>query len=78
MKEELQNAQIDSSKIRVDGNIAGAIFVAGTVAICLIGIPWLWYLMAGALTLGGGIAMALHFVRHETTGAPWILNGRKK
>jgi hypothetical protein len=30
-----------------------------------------------AIVLGGGIAVVRHFLKHETTGAPWILPSAK-
>ena len=78
MNEDSQNPQIDASRIRVDGNIAGAIFVAGTVAICLTGIPGLGYLLLAALALGGGVALALRVHRHEVPGTSGILAGKNK
>jgi hypothetical protein len=78
MKEDIQNPQINISKIRVGGGIMGAIFTVSCMSIFLIGLPVLWYIFPAAIALGGGIALAFHFVRHESPGAPWILNGAKK
>ena len=71
-------AEINASKLPVDGNIGGIIFAASTVIIFYWGIPLLRYMFPAAVLLGCGIALLLHFVRHETTGAPWILAARKK
>jgi hypothetical protein len=78
MKDNLSHAEINAAKIPVDGNIGGMIFAASTVIIFLLGIPLLRYLFPAAIVLGCGIALILHFVRHETPGAPWLLTARKK
>jgi hypothetical protein len=48
------------------------------MAIFVIGIPAIRYVFPAAIVLGGGIALVLHFIRHETTGAPWIRSANKK
>jgi hypothetical protein len=63
MREDRDLAQINVAKIRVDGNVAGAIFAVGSVATCLVGIPALGYLFLAALVMGGGVALALHLTR---------------
>ena len=78
MKDPLSYAEINSAKIPVDGNIGGMIFAASTVIIFLLGIPLLRYLFPAAVVLGCGIALILHFVRHENPGAPWIPTTREK
>ena len=78
MRDKLSRAEINAAKIPVDGNIGGMIFAASTVIIFLLGIPLLRYLFPAAIVAGCGIAFILHFVRHETAGAPWILTGREK
>ncbi len=78
MKEDAQNPQINASKIPVSGGIAGAFCAVASMAIFLIGIPVLRYLFPGAIVLGCGVALILHFARHKTTGAPWILPATKK
>jgi hypothetical protein len=64
VRDDTQNPQINLAKIPVDGNVAGAIFVVGTVAICLTGIPGLGYPALAAVILGGGVALALRWLRH--------------
>jgi hypothetical protein len=78
MAESPQNPQINMSKIVVGGGIAGAIFTVGSMLIFLIGIPVLWYMFPPAIALGCGVALILHFIRHETPGTSWILSARKK
>ena len=78
MKEEVQNPQIDSAKIPVGGGLAGAFCALAGMLIFLIGIPVLRYLFPAAIVLGGVVALVLHFMRHKTTGAPWILSVLQK
>ena len=78
MREDNPNPQINMSKIVVGGGIAGAIFTVGSMLIFLIGIPVLRYMFPAAIALGCGVALILHFIRHETPGASWILSPRKK
>jgi len=66
------------SKITVGGGIAGAIFAVGSTVIFLTGIPVLRYIFPAAIVLGCGVALTLHFVRHEAPGAAWILPRRNK
>ena len=75
MSEEIHNPQINISKIAVGGGVAGAFFAAVSTLIFLMGIPLTRYMFPAALILGGGIALALRFVRHKTPGTPWILPG---
>ena len=77
MAEEIHNPQINISKIAVGGGVAGAFFAAVSTLIFLMGIPLVRYMFPAALILGGGIALVLHFARHKTPGAPWILPGTK-
>ncbi len=70
--------QINVSKIVAGGGIAGSMFAAISMAIFLIGIPALRYMLPAAVVLGGGFALVLHFIRHETPGASWILSATKK
>jgi hypothetical protein len=65
--------QINLSKIPVGGGIAGAIFALGSMLIFLIGIPALRYVFPAAIVFGVAVALILHFIRHETPGAAWIL-----
>jgi len=78
MREGAPAPQINLSKIPVGGGIAGAIFAIGSMAIFLTGIPVLRYIFPVAVVLGGGVALVLHFMRHETPGTSWILSGTKK
>jgi hypothetical protein len=66
------------SKIQGGGGIAGAMFAAISMMIFLIGIPALRYMLPAAVVVGCGVALILHFIRHETTGASWILPAKKK
>jgi hypothetical protein len=78
MKEDTRTLQINMAKVAVGGGIAGAIFAFGSVAIFLIGIPAIRYVFPAAIVLGCGVALVLHFIRHETTGAPWIRSATTK
>ena len=78
MKEDTRTPQINMAKIAVGGGIAGAVFAVGSMAIFLIGIPAIRYVFPAAIVLGCGVALVLHFIRHETTGAPWIRSATKK
>jgi hypothetical protein len=78
MREEPQNPQINMAKIPVDGNVAGAIFALGSVAICLTGIPVLGYLLLAAIVVGGGVSLMLRLLPHDAPGASWIRSGLKK
>jgi hypothetical protein len=78
MSEDTRTPQINSAKIPISGNVIGAIVAVGCMAIFLIGLPVLWYTFPVAVALGGGVALILHFVRPESTGASWILTARKK
>ena len=74
MKEDTAIPQINVSKIAVGSGIARAIFTAGSMLIFLIGIPILRYLFPAAILVGSGIALVLHFIRHDTPGASWLLS----
>jgi len=78
MRDDRPGPQINVSKMPVGGGIAGAIFTVSSMAIFLIGIPALQYFLPAAILLGGGVALLIHFSRHETPGAPWILAAPKK
>lgn len=73
MPKDLANPQINLSKIPVGGGIAGAIFAIGSMLIFLIGIPVIRYVFPAAVLLGCAVALVIHFMRHETPGASWIL-----
>jgi hypothetical protein len=78
MREDTSSPQINMAKIAVGGGIAGAIFAVGSMVIFLTGIPALRYIFPAAVVLGCGVALTLHFIRHETPGASWILSTKKK
>ena len=78
MKDGARIPQINLSSMPVGGGIAGGIFTAGSMAIFLIGIPALRYFLPAAVVLGGGVALVIHFMRHETPGKSWILSSTKK
>ena len=78
MKEETSTPQINSAKLRIGGGIAGAIFTIGCMLIFLIGIPAIRYVFPVAVVVGCVVAVILRFIRHETTGASWILPATEK
>jgi hypothetical protein len=78
MKEDAARPQINASKLIVGGGIVGAIFAAGSMSIFLIGIPILRVMFPAAIVLGGAVALILHFRRHATPGAPWIISATEK
>jgi hypothetical protein len=78
MKEDTRTPQINMARVAVGGGIAGAIFAFGSMAIFLIGIPAIRYVFPAAIVLGCGVAVVLHFIRHQSTGAPWIRSATKK
>ena len=65
--------QINVSKIPGGGGIAGTLFAVISTVIFLIGIPALRYFLPAAIILGCGVALIIHFIRHETPGKGWIL-----
>ena len=70
--------QINMSKMPVGGGIAGAMVVLSSMVIFLVGIPALQYFLLAAIILGGGVALFIHFRRHETPGKAWIPAATKK
>ncbi|MBZ5729068.1 MAG: hypothetical protein LAP87_29345 [Acidobacteriia bacterium] len=78
MREDTSTPQINVSKIPGGGGIAGALFAVLSTVIFLVGIPAIRYAFPAAIVLGGGVALVLHFKRHETLGASWILSATKK
>jgi hypothetical protein len=78
MTEDTPSPQINVSKIPGGGGVAGAMFAVISTVIFLIGIPALRYMFPAAIVLGCGVALILHFIRHETPGASWILPANKK
>jgi hypothetical protein len=77
-KDDGPAAEINMAKIPVSGDIAGLIFTAATVLIFFWGIPEIRYLLPAAIVLGCGIAVGLHFIRHEDESIPHIFQGTKK
>ena len=77
MSEEIQSPQINASKLRVGGEIAGAVFTIGSMLIFLIGIPMLRYIFPAAILLGVGAAVLFRFKRYRNPGAPWLLIATK-
>ena len=75
---EVGPPQINVSKIPGGGGVAGAMFAISSMLIFLYGIPALWFFFPAALVLGSIVALIIHSVKHETTGAPWILSAIKK
>ena len=51
------------SKLPVGAGFAGVIFTVGSMVIFLIGLPTLWYFLAGAIALGVGVAATLRLTR---------------
>ena len=78
MREETSSPQINVSKIRGDGGVAGAMVAVASMLIFLVGVPAVRYMFPAAIVLGCGVALILHFIRHETPGASWLLPGTKK
>jgi hypothetical protein len=72
MQEGGPGPQINVSKIQGGGGIAGALFAVISMVIFLIGIPALRFFLPAAIALGGGVALLIHFKRHETPGKSWI------
>jgi hypothetical protein len=77
MMEDGPSPQINVSKIPGGGGVAGALFAVISMVIFLIGIPILRYMFPAAIVIGCGVALVRHFIRHETTGASWILPASK-
>jgi hypothetical protein len=78
MSESTPSPQINVSKIVAGGGFAGAVFTLLSTLIFLIGVPALRFFLPGAIDLGGGVALVIHFIRHETPGQSWILAATKK
>jgi hypothetical protein len=60
MKDDFPHSGIRIDKIHVGAGFAGLAFTIGSLAIFLVGLPVLWYFLAGAVSLGVGIAIVLH------------------
>ena len=69
MSNDIQNPQIDISKIVIGGGIGGALVAAATVLIILLGLPELGYFLGGAIVLGSVIALTLHFAHPRNPAA---------
>ncbi|HLJ91239.1 MAG TPA: hypothetical protein VKZ53_30860 [Candidatus Angelobacter sp.] len=78
MPEDKSTPQINSAKLGIGGSIAGAIFTVGSLVVFLEGVPVLRYLFPGAILLGLVVAFALHFIKKETPGSPWLLAATEK
>ena len=78
MNESTAAPQINVSNIKAGGGIAGALFTLISMLIFLIGIPALRFFLPAAIVLGLGMALVIHFMRHETPGKAWILSATKK
>ncbi len=52
---------ITMHRLRVGAGFAGAIVVAGFIAIGLVGVPMFRYFLGLAIIVGGGIALGLHW-----------------
>jgi hypothetical protein len=52
---------ITMHKLPVGAGFAGLVFTIGSIAIFLIGLPTLWYFVAGAVGLGIGFAAVLRW-----------------
>ena len=78
MRESTPNPQINVSKIPGGGGIAGALVAISSLLIFLIGIPALRYFLPAAIVLGCGVALIIHFIRHEPPGKAWIPSPTKK
>ena len=74
MKDNTPNPQINASKLRVGGEIVGAIFAIGTMLIFLTGIPVLRYIFLVAVVLGCIFAVVLRFIPHSNPGRPWLIS----
>jgi hypothetical protein len=77
MKEDTALPQINASKIVVGGGLAGAFVALGSMSIFLVGVPLIRYLFPVAVVLGLGIALVLHFTRHERSSTDRILVAKK-
>ena len=78
MSKDKESPQINSAKLRVGGEIAGAIFTIGSVLIFLLGIPVLRYIFPAAVVVGCAVALVLHFIRRDNPGALWLLSAAEK
>jgi hypothetical protein len=72
MENEIPTAEINMAKIAVSADIPGLIFTIGTVMTFYWGIPELRYVMPAAIVVGAGVAVVLHFIRHENPPPSYI------
>jgi hypothetical protein len=73
MQENQWHPGITIHRLPVGGGIAGFIFAAGTLLICLIGVPAFRSFLAISICAGIAIAVALHLLRKNKTTAPLSL-----
>jgi len=59
MKDDDPHPGIRMDKLPVGAGFAGLVFTIGSMAIFLLGLPMLWYFLAGAVALGIGVAVVL-------------------
>ena len=59
MKDDGPHPGIQMHKLPVGAGFAGLVFTIGSMAIFLLGLPLLWYFLAGAVALGIGVAIVL-------------------
>ena len=78
MRDDTTPPQINMSKIAVSGGAAGAFVAIASMSIFLVGIPLIRYLFPPAILLGGGVALVLHFMRHDRSSTSRILSDAKK
>jgi hypothetical protein len=78
MREDTALPQINASKIVVGGGLVGAFVAPGGMSIFLVGVPLIRYLFPVSVVLGLGVALVLHFTRHETSSTARILTTAKK
>jgi hypothetical protein len=72
MTEEIPRGEINMSRIPVTADIPGLLFTIGTVLIFYWGIPELRYVLPAAILVGCGIAVALHFIRHDDSPSRFL------
>jgi len=65
-------AEINMSQIRVGGGIPGLIFAVGTVYIFFAGVPEVRWFLAGAISAGLGISIALRLFHRYKPNRPAV------
>jgi hypothetical protein len=68
--DESARAEINMSQIRVGGGVPGFIFAAGTVYIFFAGVPELRWFLAGAISVGLVISIALRLFHRFRPARP--------